>query len=55
MGNMLTRRTLLKQAAVLSGLMVGDWMQIEGARPKGDDVVASYRHNLRYLKDLLYR
>jgi len=32
-----------------------DWMQIEGARPKGDDVVASYRHNLRYLKDLFYR
>lgn len=31
------------------------WMQIEGARPKGDDVVESYKHNLRYLKDLFHR
>lgn len=30
------------------------WMQIEGARPKGDDVVESYKHNLRYLKDLFH-
>lgn len=32
-----------------------DWMQIEGARPKGDDVIESYRHNLQYLKDLFHR
>jgi sugar phosphate isomerase/epimerase len=32
---------------------VGDgWMQIEGATPKGADIVESYRHNLKYLKEI---
>jgi L-ribulose-5-phosphate 3-epimerase len=32
---------------------VGDgWMQIEGAIPKGADIVESYRHNLKFLKDI---
>lgn len=26
------------------------WMQIEGARPKGADIVESYRHNLAFLR-----
>lgn len=26
------------------------WMQIEGARPKGAEIVPSYKHNLQYLK-----
>lgn len=26
------------------------WMQIEGARPKGADIVTSYRHNLQFLR-----
>ncbi len=30
----------------------GGWMQIEGANPKGANVVESYRHNLKFLKDL---
>lgn len=28
------------------------WMQIEGARPKGSDLLESYRHNLQYLKSV---
>lgn len=28
------------------------WMQIEGARPKDGDVVESYKHNLRFLRNL---
>lgn len=28
------------------------WMQIEGAIPKGGDIVKSYRHNLAYLRKL---
>lgn len=31
------------------------WMQIEGALPKGADVVESYRHNLAYLRKLFYK
>lgn len=32
---------------------VGDgWMQIEGATPKNADIVESYRHNLKYLKEI---
>lgn len=32
---------------------VGDgWMQIEGATPKGADIVESYRYNLKYLKEV---
>jgi L-ribulose-5-phosphate 3-epimerase len=32
---------------------VGDgWMQIEGATPKGADIVESYRYNLKFLKDI---
>jgi sugar phosphate isomerase/epimerase len=38
--------TLLKMDFVGSG-----WMQIEGATPKGADVVESYQHNLAFLKD----
>ncbi len=30
----------------------GGWMQIEGARPKGADIVESYKHNLRFLKGI---
>jgi sugar phosphate isomerase/epimerase len=28
------------------------WMQIEGSVPKGADLIDSYKHNLRYLKQL---
>ena len=28
------------------------WMQIESARPKGSDIVESYRHNAGYLREL---
>ena len=32
---------------------VGDgWMQIEGATPKGADIVETYRSNLKFLKDI---
>jgi sugar phosphate isomerase/epimerase len=32
---------------------VGDgWMQIEGAIPKGADIIESYRSNLKFLKDI---
>ncbi len=32
---------------------VGDgWMQIEGATPKGADIIESYRSNLKFLKDI---
>ena len=30
----------------------GGWMQIEGARPEGSDLVESYRHNHEYLRTL---
>lgn len=30
------------------------WMQIEGATPKGADIVASYKHNLKFLQDVFY-
>jgi L-ribulose-5-phosphate 3-epimerase len=30
----------------------GGWMQIEGARPEGADIVESYRHNHEYLRTL---
>ncbi|MBA4058435.1 MAG: sugar phosphate isomerase/epimerase, partial [Marivirga sp.] len=30
------------------------WMQIEGATPKGADIVTSYKHNLKFLKDVFY-
>jgi L-ribulose-5-phosphate 3-epimerase len=32
---------------------IGDgWMQIEGAIPKGADIIESYRYNLKFLKDI---
>jgi L-ribulose-5-phosphate 3-epimerase len=31
------------------------WMQIEGAIPKGGEVIGSYRHNLAYLRKLFYK
>jgi sugar phosphate isomerase/epimerase len=31
------------------------WMQIEWAMPKDVDVVESYQHNLRFLKDLFQK
>ena len=31
------------------------WMQIESARPKGSDIVESYRHNHAYLKSVFRR
>jgi sugar phosphate isomerase/epimerase len=30
----------------------GGWMQIEGARPEGADIVDAYRHNREYLRSL---
>ena len=30
------------------------WMQIEGATPKGADIVDSYKHNANFLKDLFH-
>jgi len=30
------------------------WMQIEGATPKGADIVESYRHNLQFLKNIFH-
>lgn len=30
------------------------WMQIEGAIPKGADIVKSYKHNLQFLQDVFY-
>lgn len=30
------------------------WMQIEGANPKGADVVQSYTHNLKFLQDIFH-
>lgn len=31
------------------------WMQIEGAIPKGADIVSSYKQNLAYLRKLFYK
>lgn len=31
------------------------WMQIEGAIPKGDETVSSYKHNIAYLRKLFYK
>lgn len=40
-------------AAVANNKYFGDgWMQIEWSMPDGADVVESYRHNLRFLKEL---
>ena len=34
---------------------IGDgWMQIEGAIPKGADIVESYKHNAQFLKDVFH-
>lgn len=30
------------------------WMQIEGAIPKGADIITSYQQNLKFLKDVFY-
>jgi len=30
------------------------WMQIEGARPEGADIVQSYKHNLKFLQDIFH-
>ena len=30
------------------------WMQIEGARPQGADIVESYKHNLHFLQNLFH-
>lgn len=30
------------------------WMQIEGATPKGADIVETYRHNLQFLKNIFH-
>lgn len=35
-----------------TGYKGNTWMQIEGAIPKGGDTVASYKHNLAYLRTL---
>ena len=32
----------------------GGWMQIEGANPKGADLVESYKHNMKFLKDIFH-
>lgn len=39
-------------AVARTGYSGSGWMQIEGAIPKGEAVVESYRHNLAYLKKL---
>lgn len=39
--------------ALLEMEYYGDgWMQIEGARPEGSDIVESYKHNHAYLKEI---
>lgn len=35
-----------------SGYYGDGWMQIEGARPEGAGIVESYKHNLRFLKNI---
>ena len=39
--------------AVYDAGYYGDgWMQIEGAKPDGDDLIESYKHNLQFLKNI---
>lgn len=57
-GSLLSKGTLdwpaISRTLAEMGYHGDGWMQIEGARPKGDDVVESYRHNMRFLKDLFH-
>lgn len=39
-------------AAAVKDIGYSGWMQIEGATPKGADIVESYRHNRKYLEGL---
>jgi L-ribulose-5-phosphate 3-epimerase len=41
----------IAKAVYESGYYGDGWMQIEGAKPDKSDVVESYRHNLRFLKE----
>ena len=45
----------VSDAVYSSGYTGNGWMQIEGAIPKGGDIVKSYRHNLIYLHKLFYK
>jgi sugar phosphate isomerase/epimerase len=58
-GFLLGKGTLDWQAignAVYDSGYYGDgWMQIEGARPDGADIIESYKHNLRFLKNIFSR
>jgi len=47
--------TEVAKAIYDSGYKGDHWMQIEGALPKGADIVESYRHNLAYLRKLFYK
>jgi sugar phosphate isomerase/epimerase len=40
----------ISEAIVDTGFYGDGWMQIEWAMPKDADVVASYQHNLKFLK-----
>jgi len=55
-GFLLGKGTLNWQAignAIYDSGYYGDgWMQIEGARPEGAGIVESYKHNLRFLKNI---
>ncbi|MBW7893344.1 MAG: sugar phosphate isomerase/epimerase [Chitinophagaceae bacterium] len=42
----------VSEAVQQTGYIGSGWMQIEGAVPKGGDIVESYRHNLTYLRKL---
>lgn len=45
----------VREAIRQTGYQGNGWMQIEGAVPKGGDIVESYRHNLAYLRKLFSR
>ena len=42
----------IRNAVYDSGYYGDGWMQIEGARPEGAGIVESYKHNLRFLKNI---
>lgn len=42
----------VSEAIYQTGYKGSGWMQIEGAIPKGGDIVESYRHNLAYLQKM---
>lgn len=58
-GSLLDKGTIhwpdVAKAIYDTGYSGDHWMQIEGALPKGADIVESYRHNLAYLRKLFYK